>query len=129
MLDIFAKIFGPHAGVSIYIFLQRRGLILLAAAGFAGVVAWLLLFTGPEEHRPMGFMKAGVINKFPIAGSEANGIIADLRLPDGEEIRINTTEGEVAKSVTDIACVEKRQFVKSGEFRYRIKLPQYCEGL
>ena len=129
MLDIFAKIFGPHRGVSIYIFLQRRGLILLAAAGFAGIVAWLLLFTGPGEHRPVAFMKADVIRKLPVSGSEANGIIADLRLPDGEEIRVTTTEGEVATSVTATACVEKRQFVKSGEFRYRIKLPHYCDGL
>jgi hypothetical protein len=128
MLDIFARIFGPHRGVSIYVFLQRRGLIFLALAGFIGIVALLLLFTGPEEHRPVGFMTATVISSRPLSASGGNGIMADLRLPDGEEIRVTTTENEVAKTVTDTACIEKRRFIQSGEFRYRIKLPRFCIG-
>jgi Tfp pilus assembly protein PilZ len=121
-----SKIFGPHRAVSIYVFLQNRGLALLALAAFVIGVSALLILNRPEKHEHMAFLTVPVITTTSIGNQLKNGLIVTIRLPDGEALTVTTTEGEVAATVTATACVEKRRFVESGKFRYRIKLPHYC---
>jgi hypothetical protein len=128
VLDLLAKLFGSQRAVTIYVFLKRRGLIILAALAFVGIVGALLLYTGPGAHRHVSFIVADVVRTMPVSQNEKAGLIADLRLPDGEVVRVTTTEAPIAAVVTDTACIEKRQWLETGEFRYRIKLPQNCSG-
>lgn len=128
MLDLLSKIFGPHRAVSIYVFLQNRGLVLLALVAFVAIVATLLLTTGSGKHEHQGFLTLPVISTVPIGSDIRNGLIVTLRLPDGETVTIDTSDGGVAATVTATACVEQRRFVGTGEFRYRIKLPRNCGG-
>jgi hypothetical protein len=126
MLDILSKVFGPHRAVSIFVFMQTRGLAVLLAIAFVAVVSSLLFFNRPREHEPVAFMTLPVITAFPVGKDFSTGVIATLRLPDGQSIRVTSTEGPIAKAVTATACVEKRRFVDNGEFRYRLKLPRDC---
>ncbi len=128
MLEILSRIFGPHRAVSIYVFLQNRGLVLLAVLGFAGIVATLLLSSDPARHEHEAFLTLPVISATAAGNDIRNGLIATLRLPDGETVTVTTTEGEIAAAVTDTACVEKRRFVDSGQARYRLKLRNNCAG-
>ncbi len=126
MLDILSKVFGPHRAVSIYVFVQRRGLAMLLAIGFVAVVSSLLFLNRPREHEPVAFMTLPVITAVPVGKDFSTGVIATLRLPDGQSISVTSTEGPIAATVTATACVEKRRFVDNGEFRYRLKLLHNC---
>ena len=126
MLDLLAKIVGPNRAVTIYVFLQRRGLAILGAVAFAAIVAYLLLVTGPEDHEHAGYFTAPVIEVIPAGNSTDNGALVEVVLPDHSTTRI-TAEGPVVEALTDTACVEKRIYVKSGTPRYRLKLPHYCQ--
>ena len=126
MLDLLSKILGPHRAVSVYVFLQNRGLILLAVAAFLAIVAGLLILSDPGEHQHQAFLTVPVVSTTPVGNDISKGVIASVRLPDGDVVAVTTTEGEIAATVTATACVEKRVFVQTGEPRYRLKLLHYC---
>lgn len=128
MLNILSKIFGPHRAVSIYVFLQNRGLMILVALVFLGGVAALLLLNAPRDHEHVAFVTLPVISSNIPGGQIKNGVIASVRLPDGTAVSIDTSDSGIAKTVTDTACVEQRRFVGTDEFRYRFKLPHNCAG-
>ena len=128
MLKILSGIFGPHRAVSIYIFLQSKGLILLALAGFVALVSSLMILTGPEKHEHIAFMTLPVVSVVSTGGNTAKGVIATLRLPDGETVAVTSTEGGITTLETSMACVEKRRFVDTGAPRYRLKPMHNCEG-
>jgi len=128
MLNILSKIFGPHRAVSIYVFLQNRGLMILVALVFLGGVAALLLLNAPRDHEHVAFVTLPVISSNIPGGQIKNGVIASVRLPDGTAVSIDTSDGTIAKTVTDTACVEQRRFVGTDEYRYRFKLPHNCAG-
>ncbi len=126
MLKILTRVFGPHRAVSIYVFLQNRGLVLLALSAFVGIVATLLLSSDPAKHEYEAFLTLPVIKTTAIGNNIGNGLIVTMRLPDGETITVTTAKGEIAKTVAATACVEKRRFLATGEARYRLKLPRSC---
>ncbi len=126
MLDLLSKVFGPHRAVSIYVFLQNRGLILLAIAAFATIVATLLLSTGERKHEHQAFLTVPVISTTPVGKDIRTGLIATIRLPEGHTVTVTTTEGNIAASVTATACIEQRRYVDTGEPRYRLKLRSNC---
>ena len=126
MLDVLSKLFGPHRGVSVYVFLQTRGLAILAFFIFVIGVVTLLVLTGPRKHEHLAFLTLPVVSTTAIGNQIKNGLIVTIHLPNGEAETVTITEGEVAVTVTDTACVEKRQYADTGELRYRIKLPRYC---
>lgn len=128
MLNLLSGIFGPHRAVSIYVFVQSKGLILLALAGFVTIVSTLMILTGPAKHEHVAFMALPVISVVSTGGSIVEGVIATLRLPDGESVTVTSTEGGISTLSTDTACVEKRRFVDTGEARYRLKPMHYCQG-
>ena len=128
MLKLLSGIFGPHRAVSIYVFLQNKGFILLALAGFVMIVSSLMILTGPREHEHVAFMTLPVVSAVATGSNTSAGVIATLRLPDGETVAVTSTEGTVAALVTDTAFVEKRRFVDTGEARYRLKPLHNCDG-
>lgn len=128
MLDLLSSIFGPHRAVSIYVFLRSKGLILLALVGFVAIVSSLMILTGPREHEHVAFMTLPVVSAVVTGRNASTGVVATLRLPDGETVAVTSTESNVAALVTDTACVEKRRFVDTGEARYRLKLLHNCDG-
>ncbi|MGI9368787.1 MAG: hypothetical protein ACR2O2_08100 [Ruegeria sp.] len=128
MLNILSKIFGPHRAVSIYVFLKTKGLAIASVLVMLVIVSSLLLFSGDGEHEHHSYMTLPVLSATPINGNLKNGVIASVRLPDGTATSITSTEAEVSQTVGTSACVEKRIYENSGEFRYRFKLPHYCQA-
>ncbi len=128
MLDLLSRLFGPHKAVSIYVFLRSKGLILLTLAGFVMIVSSLMILTGPSKHEHVAFMTLPVVSAVSTGSNASAGVIATLRLPDGETVAVTSTESNVAALVTDTACVEKRRFTDTGEARYRLKPLHNCDG-
>lgn len=126
MLNILSKILGPHRAVSVYAFLQTKGLAILGVLALVGILGGLLLTSDDDTHEHEAFMTVPVLSATPINGDLRNGVIASVRLPDGSAISVTSTEGPVATTVGETVCIEKRVYVQSGEARYRIKLPRYC---
>ncbi|MCF6234262.1 MAG: hypothetical protein L3J36_14355 [Rhodobacteraceae bacterium] len=126
MLNLLSSIFGPHRAVSVYVFLRSKGLILLALVGFVAIVSSMMILTGPREHEHVAFMTLPVVSAVSTGGNTSGGVIATLRLPDGETVAVTSTEANIAALVTDTACVEKRRFVDTGEARFRLKTLHHC---
>ncbi len=125
MLDLLAKLLGPHRAVTVYAFLQTRALaIVVVLALLAGGALFALRGGDTLDH--VAYIEARVLTTTPINGDRRNGIIADLRLPDGETLRLTETEGLIAGSLTDTACVELRRD-RSGAPAYRLRHPRRCE--
>ena len=127
MLEFLTKVFGPHRAVSVYVFMQNRGIALLALLAFGLGVGGLIYATAPRSHEHIAFETLPVATTMQIGNQAQNGLIVTVRLTGAETVTITTTEGEVAATVTDTACVEKRQYSDTGELRYRIKLRHYCD--
>ncbi len=128
MLSILSTVFGPHRAVSIYVFLKSWWLAITGAVAMTAIVAGLLLLNDDGAHKHHSFLTVDVLSATPINGDLKNGVIASVRLPDGSPMSITSTEGPIAQTVGTSACIEKRVYVKSGEPRYRFKLPRYCEA-
>ncbi|WP_170479138.1 hypothetical protein [Ruegeria arenilitoris] len=128
MLNALSAIFGPHRAVSIYVFLKTKGLAILGGLIMIALVTSLFVLGDDGEHEHDSFLTVAVLSATPINGDLKNGVIASVRLPDGSATSITSTDGLISQSVGTSACVEKRVFVKSGEARYRLKLPQLCEA-
>lgn len=128
MLSILSALFGPHRAVSIYAFLKTWGLPIAGGVGVITVAAALLLLNDSGDHEHHSYMTVPVLSASPINGDLKNGVIASVRLPDGSETAITSTEAPISQTVTTSACVEKRVYVETGEPRYRFKLPRYCEA-
>lgn len=127
MLDLLSKIFGPHRAVSIFVFMQNRGAALLAGLAFVIGITALLMLNAPREHEHVAFVTLPILTTNIPGNQIKNGLIASVRLADGTTVSISTSDVSVAKSVTDTACVEQRQFTGTAQFRYRLKLRQYCQ--
>nr|WP_170614293.1 hypothetical protein [uncultured Ruegeria sp.] len=128
MLNVLSAIFGPHRAVSIYAFVQTKGLAIAGVLALIAVTAGLLILNDDGVHEHDSFFVADVLSASPINGDLKNGVVASVRLPDGSAASITSTEAPIAQSVGTSACVEKRVYVESGEARYRFKLPRYCEA-
>ncbi|MFC3612142.1 hypothetical protein ACFORG_00095 [Lutimaribacter marinistellae] len=126
MLELLSKIVGPHRAVSVYAFLQTRGLAIAAALGLVLVAGGLLYFSPDADHEHEAFLTVPVLSATPINGDLRQGVIASVRLPDGSATSITSTEAPISTTVGETACIEKRVFVESGEPRYRFKLPHHC---
>ncbi len=126
MLTILSKLFGPHRAVTIYAFLQTRGIAILGVLVLIAIVSGIYLSASVEDHEHEAFLTLPVLSATPINGDIKTGIIISVRLPEGGATSITSTEGHIARTVTTQACVEKRVYVASGEARYRLKLPNKC---
>ncbi len=128
MLKVLSLFFDAHRAVSIYVFLKSWWLAITGAVVMIAIVAGLLLLNDDGKHEHEAFLTVAVLSATPINGDLKNGVIASVRLPDGSAASITSTEGPIAQTVGNQACIEKRVFIESGEPRYRFKLPRYCEA-
>ena len=128
MLNVLSTLFGPHRAVSIYVFLKTWGFVILGGLIMVALVTSLFVLGDDGEHEHDAFLTVAVLSATPINGDTRNGAIASVRLPDGSATSITTTDSLIAQSIGTSACVEKRIFVNSGEARYRLKLPKFCEA-
>lgn len=128
MLNVLSALFGPHRAVSIYAFLKTWGLGLAGGAIMIAIVTGLFVLGDDGEHEHHSFLTVPVLSATAINGDLKNGVIASVRLPDGSATSITSTEGPVSQTVGTSACIEKRTYVDSGEARYRLKLPRFCEA-
>ena len=126
MLELLSKLIGSHRAVSVYVFLQTKGLAVLGVAGLVTILTGLLLFGGDEAHEHEAYITVPVLSATAVNGDMSQGVITSVRLPDGSATSITSTEGEIAQTVGTTACIEKRIYVDSGNPRYRLKLPKYC---
>ncbi|MEM7321071.1 MAG: hypothetical protein AAF408_18860, partial [Pseudomonadota bacterium] len=94
----------------------------------AAIVGFLWVITSDEDHEHVGFQVVPVLSSTPVNGDLDNGAVVSLRLPDGSAVSLTTNNGDLARSVTDTACVEQRVYVTSGDYRYRLKLRHLCDG-
>ncbi|MEY8842535.1 hypothetical protein AB9K41_26180, partial [Cribrihabitans sp. XS_ASV171] len=93
MLEILSKAVGPHRAVSVYAFLQTRGLAVAAGIGFVLIAGGLLYFSPDERHEHEAFLTVPVLSATAINGDLRQGVIASVRLPDGSATSITSTEG------------------------------------
>lgn len=128
MLNALSAVFGPHRAVSIYAFVQTKGLAIAGGLALIAVTAGLLILNDDGVHEHDSFFTAAVLSATPINGDLKNGVIASVRLPDGSATSITSTDAPISQTVGTSVCVEKRVYVESGEARYRFKLPRYCEA-
>ncbi len=127
MLDFLARLLGPDRAVSAYVFVSRFGIAILCGLGFLAVIAFLFLRpTGEPEHE--AYLTLPVVSSGPLSASDQHAVMVVVQLPDGENLRLTETEGLIARSIADTACVELRRMPRSGEARYRLRQPHRCEG-
>ena len=128
MLNVLSAVFGPHRAVSIYAFLKTWGLLVIAVVGTISIATALLILNDDGAHEHHSYLTVPVLSATPVNGDLKHGVIASIQLPDGSAMSINESKEHVARTVGQTACVEKRVYVKSGEARYRFKLPSLCEA-
>lgn len=128
MLTILSRVLGPDRAVWVYVFFQRWGIGIALGLGFAAVLAGVVVFSSPDRMEHLAYIEAEVIAVAPLMQDQASGVFVDLRLPDGETLKLTETEGAISSSLTETACVEKRRDAGSGEIRYRLRLPHRCAG-
>lgn len=124
LLDLLSKLLGPHRAVSVYAFLKTWGIGLAFAALTLGLGATLLL-RGDDAPRHVAYLQAQVLKTTPLNNDERVGIIVDLRLPDGDTLRLTETEGLIASKLDDTACLEQRR-AADGTDLYRLRQPHRC---
>ena len=128
MLNVLSAVFGPHRAVSIYAFLKTWGLLVIAVVGTISIATALLVLNDDGAHEHDSYLTVAVLTATPMNGDLKHGVIASIQLPDGSAISVTEPKEHVARTVGQTACVEKRIYVKSGEARYRFKLPSLCEA-
>ncbi|MFK7753866.1 MAG: hypothetical protein AB8B51_15130 [Sedimentitalea sp.] len=128
MLDVLAKVFGPHHGVTVYAFLQKWGIGIAFGVVFAAGLVMLLTLSSPERFEHVSYDTMPVVRTSPLNNDPNIGLIFDIELPDGNLHRLTETEGPITASISDTACVETRRYIDSGALAYRLRLPHRCAG-
>ena len=127
MLDLLARLIGPSRAVSAYVAVQRFGIPVGLALGFAGILVWLFAFSHPDTKEHLSYLRVDVIEQSELGGGN-HGILVDVRLPDGELVRLTESEGMISATLTETACVEALRAVADGSVQYRLRLPHRCDS-
>jgi hypothetical protein len=99
------------------------GLGALALLSVAFPILWLVR---PAPHSHDGYVTAEVLGTDTAASDETSFVFrAALRLSDGTTMRIGTESLELAQTVTDTACLERR-VTQDGTAHYRFAQPARC---
>lgn len=127
MLAIFSRLFGPARAVSLYLFI-RQWWLGFAFVGLMGLILALLFAGSAGEPHHVAYFKTEVVSVEPLNVDVKNGVFVNLRLPDGKELQLTETEGLIAGSITDSACLEQLESPESGAVSYRLRRPERCEN-
>lgn len=128
MLDILAKILGPDRAVSAYVVLKRFGVPVGCVIGF-GLVFWLIVFVSdPDRMEHIAYLEVEVIDVTPLTQDVNSGVFVDVRLPDGQVLKLTETEGAIARELTSVACLEQRRDRATGDISHRLRRAHRCAG-
>lgn len=127
MLDILAKIFGPARAVSLYVLIKRFGIPTVLLIGFACILAFTFLTASKDRYEHVAYVEATVLETAPLTTANTSpGVFVDVLLADGTELKLTETEGAIARTLTDRACLEQRRDTESGGMDYRLRMPHRC---
>jgi hypothetical protein len=126
MLTLLAKILGPDRAVTAYVFLQRWGLGLGLGLAFVVGMGLFLTFSAPSRLEHVAHVTAEVLSTSPINGDARNGLLVDVRLPEGKVLNLTETEGLIDLVPGQPACVELRRHTVTGQDHYRLRLAHRC---
>lgn len=108
-----------------YLFRERAGLVLGFFLFICAVTAFVILFR-PEPHQHYGFETATLRGFVPKPSEHgAQRLVVDALTKDGQALRL-LTRPALLTGAMDTVCLEKRQYVHSGEFRYHIVAAVNC---
>lgn len=126
MLTFLAKILGPDRAVTVYVFLQRWGVGLGLGLAFVVGMGLFLTFSAPSRLDHVAHVTAEVLSTAPINGDARNGLLVDVRLPEGDVLNLTETEGLIDLAPGQPACVELRRHTVTGQDHYRLRLAHRC---
>lgn len=128
MLDLLAKIVGPDRAVSLYVAGRRFGIPVLFFLGFVAVFGVIVTLSDPDRMEHMAYLVVDVVEVTPLTQDIDSGVFVDVRLPDGEVLKLTETEGAIARELTDTACLEQRRDRETGEISHRLRRAHRCAG-
>ena len=126
MLDILTKLLGPHRAVSLYIFLQRRGLAIGLVIVFVAILGFILSRSDPDRMEHVAYHLAEVKGVEVINNNASIGVYVSVELPDGTLLKLTETEGAISGAIVDTACVEQRRTANDGSDTYRLRRAHRC---
>ena len=126
MLDLLAKIFGPQRAVSIYVAIRRFWIPATLLLGFAVVFLFIVNVSDPDRMEHMAYLRVEVVEVTPLTQDINSGVFVDVRLPDGEILKLTETEGAISRELTDVACLEQRRDRETGEISHRLRRAHRC---
>lgn len=126
-MRVLRKIFGETGALSAYLVLRRFGFIavILLVIG-TGVGAVYFISSRGAEMTHVGYQLAQVDRLEILDGDARFGVIANVTLPDGASLRLVASEGRVAQSVGDTACVQVMRSPNSDQLAHRLTLLSDC---
>lgn len=128
MLELLAKIFGPQRAVSIYVLIKRFWIPVTCILGFAAVFWFIVDVSDPDRMEHMAYLEVEVVDVIPLTQDVRSGVFVDVRLPDGEILKLTETEGAISRELTDTACLEQRRDRETGEISHRLRRAHRCAG-
>lgn len=126
MLDLLAKVFGPQLAVSIYVILRRVWIPVTLLLGFAAVFWFIVRASDPDRMEHMAYLRVEVVEVTRLTQDINSGVFVDVRLPDGEILKLTETEGAISRDLTDVACLEQRRDRETGEISHRLRRAHRC---
>ncbi|MEX0279580.1 MAG: hypothetical protein AB3N13_00170 [Arenibacterium sp.] len=120
-MRLLRRLFGDTGALSAYLILRRVGL-WLAVLGSCALAAFAVYFLVPEnvalDHER--FETARVDRLEVLDGDARFGVVANVTLPNGTTLRLVASEGRIAQSVTETACVEVQRNPETDQLHYRL---------
>ena len=126
MLELLAKIFGPQRAVSVYVFIRRFWVPAACLVLFAAVFGFIVTASDPDRMEHMAYLRVEVVEVTPLTQDINSGVFVDVRLPEGEVLKLTETEGAISRELTDVACLERRRDRETGEISHRLRRAHRC---
>ena len=126
MLDFLARIFGPDRAVSVYVALRRFGIPVALFAGFLAVFLTIVTVSNPDRMEHLAYLEVDVIAVTPLTQDVNSGVFVDVRLPDGQILKLTETEGAISRELESVACLERRRDTETGEISHRLRRAHRC---
>ncbi|WP_050931768.1 hypothetical protein [Aestuariivita boseongensis] len=128
MLDLLAKIFGPQRAVSVYVVIRRFWIPVALFFGFLAVFGFIVTASDPDRMEHIAYLRVEVVEVTPLTQDINSGVFVDVRLPEGEVLKLTETEGAISRELTDVACLERRRDRETGEISHRLRRAHRCAG-
>ena len=120
-MALLRRLFGDTGALSAYLVLRRVG-IILGVLGALAIAAIAIYFLVPGEV-PLDHERYEIaqVDRLEILDGDARfGVVANVTLTDGTSLRLVASEGRVAQSVGDTACVEVQRNPENGQIHHRL---------